>query len=103
MTSEGTPPSPQPPLVLPLAGCSGRLERPLGSGSGHAFAGSLLGSQPTEDDLEEGRILHVAFLGLIAHCVSDQARVPLFGRELGVILCYLFLPRALFRLSLSPT
>lgn len=48
-----------------------------------------MGSLPTEGDIGEGGIFHVAFLGLTAHCVSDQARVPLFGRELEVILFYL--------------
>lgn len=69
---------------------------PLGSASGHTFAGSLLGSLRTEDDLGEGGILHVAFLGLTAHCVSNQARAPLCGRELEVIVISLAPPKALF-------
>lgn len=75
----------------------------LGSANGHVFTGSLLGSLPAEDDLGEVGILHVAFLDLTAHCVSDQARAPLLGRELEVIVFSPFHPRALFWLSLSPT
>lgn len=54
-------------------------ESPLGSACGYVFAGSLLESLLTVDDLGEGGILPVTFLGLNAHCVSDQARAPLFG------------------------
>lgn len=98
MASEGNP---RPSLTLD--GNPGRLERPLGFASGHAFAGSLLGSLPTEDDIGKGGILHVSFLGSTAHCVSDQARALVFGREFEMILFYLFSPRTLFLLSFFHT
>lgn len=75
---------------------------PLGSASEHTFAGSLLESLWT-DDLGEGGILNVAFLGLTAHCVSNQARAPLWGRELEAIVISLAPPKGLFKLSLPPT
>lgn len=70
----------EPPAYFALSRLPrARGESPLGSAGGHAFARSLLGTLLTVDDLGDGGILPITFLGLNARCVYNRARAPLLG------------------------